>query len=230
VLIVGMPRSGTTLVEQILSSHPEIGGGDELTFWSEKAAALADAGARALTRAVARAIVDDYLGLLRGIAPAARRVTDKMPQNYLHLGLVHMMFPRARIIHCRRNPVDTCLSIYFTHFSLMKDYAFDRRGIVFFYEQYLKFMTLWRHVLPSDRLIEIDYETLITDREQVTRRMIDFCGLEWHSACLYSESNPRAVKTASMWQARQPIYKTSVERWRRYEPWLSEFRQLLAQR
>lgn len=107
VLIVGMLRSGTTLVEQILSSHPEIGGGDELTFWSEKAAALADAGTGALTLTAARAIIADYLGLLHRIAPAARRVTDKMPQNYLHLGLVHLLFPRARIIHCRRNAIDT---------------------------------------------------------------------------------------------------------------------------
>jgi hypothetical protein len=169
----------------------------------------------------------DYLALLGDIAPSARRVTDKMPQNFMHLGLVHLVFPRARIIHCRRNPIDICLSIYFTHFSLMKDYAFDRRGIVFFYEQYVHLMSHWRRTLPSDCFMEVDYEALVTDSEQVTRRMIDFCGLGWDDACLRSESNPRVVTTASMWQARQPIYETSVERWRRYEPWLGEFRRLL---
>jgi len=227
VLIVGMPRSGTTLVEQILSSHPEIGAGDELTFWSDKAAALAEAGGGALTRTAAKEIAVEYLTLLRGIAPAARRVTDKLPQNYTHLGLVHLVFPRARIIHCRRNPIDTCLSIYFTYFSLMQDYAFDRRGIVFFYEQYLRLMAHWRRILPPDCFMEVDYEALVADRERQTRRMIEFCGLDWDEACLRSESNQRAVTTASMWQARQPIYQTSVERWRRYEPWLGEFQRLL---
>jgi tetratricopeptide (TPR) repeat protein len=227
VLIVGMPRSGTTLVEQILSSHPEVGAGDELTFWSDKAAALVEAGPGALTPPAARELAAEYLALLCGIAPAARRVTDKLPQNYTHLGLVHLVFPRARIIHCRRNPIDTCLSIYFTYFSLMQDYAFDRRGIVFFYEQYLHLMAHWRHILPPDRFMEVDYEALVADRERQTRRMIDFCGLDWDETCLRAESNQRAVTTASMWQARQPIYQTSVERWRRYEPWLGEFRRLL---
>jgi tetratricopeptide (TPR) repeat protein len=229
VLIVGMPRSGTTLVEQILSSHPLIGGADELTFWSEKAESLAEAGAGALTATVAREFAAEYLALLRGIAPAACRVTDKMPLNSMHLGLIHLIFPRARIIHCRRNPIDTCLSIYFTHFSLMRDYAFDRRGIVFLYEQYVRFLAHWRSVLPADCFMEVDYEALIADRERVSRRMIDFCGLDWDDACLRSDSNRRVVRTASMWQARQPIYRTSVERWRRYEPWLGEFRRLLPQ-
>jgi tetratricopeptide (TPR) repeat protein len=227
VMIVGMPRSGTTLVEQILSSHPEIGGGDELSFWSDKAGMLADAGGGAPTLSAAHELAAEYLALLRSIAPAARRVTDKMPQNFQHLGLIHLIFPRARIIHCRRNPIDTCLSIYFTHFSQMPDYAFERHGIVFFYDQYLRLMAHWRRVLPPDRLLEVDYETLIADRERVTRRMIDFCGIHWDEACLRSESNPRVVTTASMWQARQPVYTTSVERWRRYEPWLGEFRQWL---
>jgi tetratricopeptide (TPR) repeat protein len=227
VLIVGMPRSGTTLVEQIISSHPKIAGGGELSFWSDKAAVLADAGGGAPSPATAREIASDYLALLRGISPSASRVTDKMPQNFMHLGVIHLVFPRARIIHCRRNPIDTCLSIYFTHFSLMKDYAFDRRGIVFFYQQYLRLMTHWHSVIPPDRLMELDYEALVADREQATRRMIAFCGLDWDDACLRSESNQRVVTTASMWQARQPIYRSSVERWRRYEPWLGEFRKLL---
>ena len=229
VLIVGMPRSGTTLVEQILSSHPEIAGGGELTFWGDKANALAVAGV-ALSEEAAHELAAKYLALLRRIGPAAHRVTDKMPQNYMHLGLIHMVFPRARTIHCRRDPIDTCLSIYFTHFGLMKDYAFERRGIIFFYEQYLSLMAHWRRVLPPDRFLEVDYEALVADPEPVTRRIIDFCGLDWDDACLRSENNPRVVSTASMWQARQRIYQTSVERWRRYEPWLGEFGRLLLHR
>jgi hypothetical protein len=229
LLIVGMPRSGTTLVEQILSSHPDIGSGGELGFWSEKAATLVDAGAGAFTAASAREIAAEYLQILSETAPAARRVIDKMPQNYVHLGLAHLVFPAARIIHCRRSPIDTCLSIYFTHFSMMKDYAFDRPDIVFFYEQYLRLMAHWRQVLPSRRFMEVDYEMLVTNRERETRRMINFCGLDWTEACLHSERNQRVITTASMWQARQPVYQTSVGRWRHYEPWLGEFRRLLGE-
>jgi len=109
----------------------------------------------------------------------------------------------------------------------MRDFAFDRSGILFYYEQYLRLMAHWRQVLPPERFLEIDYEELVTDRERFSRQMIEFCGLDWDEACLHHEANDRVVKTASMWQARQPLYRTSVERWRRYEPWLGEFRRLL---
>jgi Sulfotransferase family len=110
---------------------------------------------------------------------------------------------------------------------LMKNYAFDQRDLVFVYEQYLRLMAHWRRILPADRFMEVDYETLVGDGERAAREMVEFCGLDWDEACLHPESNQRIVRTASMWQARQPVYQSSVERWRRYEPWLDEFRRLL---
>ena len=229
VLILGMMRSGTTLVEQILSSHPRVAAGDELRFWGERAGAYARSGGEGQTPAYLAKLAGDYLALLREIGPDAARVTDKMPGNYLWIGLIHLVFPRAYIIHCRRHPVDTCLSIYMTNFNWRNDFAYDRSDIVFYYQQYARLMAHWRRVLPPDRFLDIDYEELIANREEVTRRLIACIGLDWDDACLRPESNRRPVKTASMWQARQPVYRTSVERWRRYEPWLGEFRQLLGE-
>src|SRR5262249_55646828 len=141
LLIVGMPRSGTTLVEQILSSHHEIAGGGVLTFWGERTAALVGSRAKASApEDVARQLADEYLVLLRSIAPTAARVTDKLPHNFLRLGMISRIFPRARIIHCRRSAIDTCLSIYFTQFTHPQDFAYDRGDIVFFYEQYDRLM------------------------------------------------------------------------------------------
>jgi hypothetical protein len=153
-------------------------------------------------------------------------VTDKNPFNFLHLGAIRLALPGSRAIHCRRDPIDTCLSIYFTRFATPLAFAYDRSDLVFYYRQYERLMAHWRALIPTDRLLEIDYEALIADREPLTRRMIAFCGLPWDDACLAPEGNSRLVRTASIWQARQPVYRTSVERWRRYEPWLGELRQL----
>ena len=162
----------------------------------------------------------DYLRVLRAIAPKAARVTDKMPFNFLWAGLIHLAFPRATIIHCRRAAVDTALSIHQTHFhpSLAFPTGGVRAGRVF--PQLPADHRPLAHVLPADRFLEVDYEDLTREPEPVIRRIIAACGLPWHDACLHPESNPRAVKTPSKWQTRQPIYRTSVARWRRYEPWL----------
>jgi tetratricopeptide (TPR) repeat protein len=224
VLVLGMPRSGTTLVEQIVSSHPQVGAGGELRFWNERAPAEIEL---AFDPARLRATAADYVAQLRQIAPTAKRVTDKNPFNFLWIGQIHLALPHARIIHCSRNPVDTCLSIYFTRFATRQDFAYDRGDIAFYYRQYERIMAHWRAVLPDGHLLEVDYEALIADRDTLTRRMIAFCGLEWDDACLAPEQNPRVVRTASMWQARQPVYRSSIERWRRYEPWLGELRGLL---
>jgi tetratricopeptide (TPR) repeat protein len=226
VLIVGMPRSGTTLVEQILSSHREIGGAGELSFWTDRRALAGLALSGALQSDRLRRLADDYIALLRAAAPAARRVTDKMPANFLVLGLVHLVLPQARIIHCRRNPIDTCLSIYATAFGNPLDFAHDRRDIVFYYEQYDRLMTHWREVLPADCLFEIDYEALVADPAAVTRAMIAFCGLDWDDACLSPEHSDHIIMTPSVWQARQPVYRDAADRWRRYESWLGDFRRL----
>jgi tetratricopeptide (TPR) repeat protein len=227
VLVLGMPRSGTTLLEQIISSHPEVGAGGELLFWNDQSEAFSRMGDNALAVPYVDRVAAEYNAVLRAIAPDAKRVTDKMPGNFLWIGLIHLVFPRARIIHCRRHPVDTCLSNYFTSFGEAMPFANSKTDLVFYYRHYDRLMRHWRSVLPADCLLEVDYEELVSDRERVTRRLIDFIGLDWSDACLRPEDNQRVVKTASMWQARQPTYTTSVERWRRYEPWLGELRQLL---
>jgi tetratricopeptide (TPR) repeat protein len=229
VLILGMPRSGTTLVEQILSSHPEVAAGGELAFWGERASGCGIDAAGRIDPDWARETARDYRTLLAGISPTARRVTDKRPQNFHYIALIHSLFPHAHIIHCRRHPVDTCLSIYFQNFARRIDFAYDRGDLLAFYRQYLRVMAHWRSVLPADRFLEIQYEELVADREPVTRRMVTFCGLDWDEACLHPERNRRPVRTASLWQARQPVYRSSVARWRHYEPWLGPLRELLAE-
>ncbi len=227
IFIVGMPRSGTTLVEQIVSSHPLVAGGGELKFWVNRGEAWEQAGAPELDAVTVQGLADDYRAELRRVAPDAVRITDKLPHNFMWLGLIHSVFPRARIIHCRRDAVDTCLSIYFTQFLTRMAFANDRSDLVHEYRQYARLVAHWRTVLPADRLLDVDYETLVADREAGSRRLIAFCGLDWDAACLRPEDNRRIVKTASVWQARQPVYRTSVARWRNYEPWLGELRELL---
>jgi tetratricopeptide (TPR) repeat protein len=225
VLIIGMPRSGTTLVEQIVSMHPEVGAGGELNFWNVRGAAWQRSGAD--EDAFLASAAADYLGVLRAIAPAAARVTDKMPFNFLWAGLIHVAFPRAVIIHCRRAAIDTALSIHQTHFHPSMPFPTGGAELVAYFRNYERLIDHWRSVLPADRFLEVDYEDLTRAPEPVIRRIIAACGLAWHHACLRPESNPRAVKTPSKWQTRQPIYHTSVERWRRYEPWLGPLRALV---
>jgi Flp pilus assembly protein TadD len=228
VFVIGMPRSGTTLVEQILSSHSAIVAGDELIFWRNRFTSWLAPGKDIVPDAAAlAAAAADYRALLREIGgPAAIRVTDKQPWNFMLVWLLRLAFPEARIIHCRRHPVDTCLSILFANLWSFQ-YGWDRGDLVFYYRQYERLMDHWRHVLPPDRFTEIDYERLVEDREAETRRLIAFCGLDWEVACLAPERNMRAVRTTSLWQARQPVYRSSLARWRRYEPWLGELRELL---
>ena len=232
VLIIGMPRSGTTLVEQIVSMHPEVGAGGELNFWNERGAAWhrSDAGGNdrpfVVSEFLAKAAAE-YLGVLRAIAPTAVRVTDKMPFNFLWAGLIHMAFPRAVIIHCRRAAVDTALSIHQTHFHPSLAFPTGGAELVAYFRSYQRLISHWRSVLPADRFVEVDYEDLTHAPEPVIRRIIAACDLAWHDACLRPESNPRAVTTPSKWQTRQPIYRTSVARWRRYEPWLGSLQALV---
>jgi tetratricopeptide (TPR) repeat protein len=232
VLIIGMPRSGTTLVEQIVSMHPEVGAGGELDFWNKRGAEWQRSGAAGNDRPVvakeflAKAAAD-YLGVLRAIDPTAARVTDKMPFNFVWAGLIHLAFPRAIIIHCRRAVVDTALSIHQTHFHPGVAFPTGGAELVAYFRSYQRLIDHWRSVLPADRFIDVDYEDLTRAPEPVIRRIIAACGLAWHDACLRPECNPRAVKTPSKWQTRQPIYRTSVARWRRYEPWLGPLRALV---
>ncbi len=226
VLILGMMRSGTSLVEQILSSHPQIHGAGELIFWANDdkrlRTDLQDPSAAALADTATR-----YLAHLREYSADALRITDKMPHNFLHLGLIHMAFPNAKIIHCRRNPVDTCLSIYFQNFPALHPYAYDLDDLAAFYTQYDRFMQHWRKVIPPTTMLEVQYEDLVADQEGGSRRMIEFCGLDWDDRCLAFQDNQRVVRTASSWQVRQPLYRTSVARWQKYEPHIGPLARLL---
>lgn len=217
VFIIGMPRSGTTLVEQIVSSHPEVRAGGELNFWNRYGQEWHGSVAEGTeSKFLARAAAD-YLQVLRAISPDRARVTDKMPFNFLWAGLIHASFPHATIIHCRRNAVDTALSIHQTHFHQNLAFPTGGKELVAYFRGYRRLTDHWRRVLPADRFVEVEYEKLARDPEPVIRRIIEACGLAWDNACLHPEDNARAVRTPSKWQARQPIYRTSVARWRRYE-------------
>ncbi len=226
VFIVGLPRSGTTLTETILSSHPGVHAGGENPFWIQEGLKAFSTETLAIDEKSAWDAANRYLAIITEMADGANRVTDKLPQNTQNVGLLHALFPNARFVHCRRHPVDNCLSFYMNMFA-GADYVHDKAQIVSTYREYARLMAHWRNVLPVDRLFELDYEELISNQETVTRNLVAFCGLEWDDACLRPEMNDRMISTASHWQARQPLYKGSVERWRNYEPWLGEFRELL---
>jgi tetratricopeptide (TPR) repeat protein len=227
VLIIGMPRSGTTLVEQIVSRHPKVGAGGELHFWNQRGAAWRRSGTDEIEAPFLSTAAADYADVLRAIAPAAARVTDKMPFNFLWAGLIHIAFPNATIIHCRRAAVDTALSIHQTHFHPSLAFPTGGPELVAYFRGYQRLTDHWRSVLPADRFIEVDYEELTGAPEATIRHMVAACGLSWDDACLRPECNPRRVNTPSKWQARQPIYRHSVGRWRRYEPWLGPLRALV---
>jgi len=226
VMIVGMPRSGTTLVEQILSSHPAVVGAGELHFWSTRDPLFDPRRTDAWLSEYQSETAREALGRLAEIAPNARRVIDKNPFNFFWLGVINVVFPKAIIIHCRRHPIDTCLSISSTYLAPRADFPADSESLVTYYRHYERLMAHWRAVLPPERFIEVDYEPLIADPEAASRKLIAALSLDWDPACLRPEQNPRVVKTNSTWQVRQPIYGTAVERWRRYEPWLGALREL----
>jgi tetratricopeptide (TPR) repeat protein len=229
VFIVGMPRSGTSLAEQILASHPAVFGAGELPFWNGASTGVSSA---LLEGAFGESRLNDtaeaYLGLLRELAPNARRVIDKMPGNFAFLGLMHAALPRARIIHIRRHPIDTCLSIYFQNFHLVHSYANDLGDLAHYYGEYLRIMEHWRAILPAQTLLEVRYEDLVEDLPGWSRRMIDFIGLEWDAACIDFHRTSRSVSTFSKWQVRQKINKSSVERWRNYAPFVGPLAALTA--
>ena len=227
LFVLGMPRSGTTLVEHIISSHRKVAAGGEMNFWYSKISTMQGQLDNWLTDERIARVAEDYLSTLRLIGPDALRVTDKNGSNFLWIGLIRIVFPKARIIHCRRHPVDTCLSTYFTNFGETVPFTYSKADLVLYYQHYAKLMEHWRTILSPDYFHEVDYEQLVAEPEQVTRRLIEFCGLPWDDACLHPEANQRLVKTASLWQVRQPIFHSSVGRWRNYQPWLGELSQLL---
>jgi Tfp pilus assembly protein PilF len=220
ILVVGLPRSGTTLVEQILSAHPDVSGAGELSFWNERGSAWESAGSAEAKSELLSSSAADYIRLLQKLAPGAARVTDKMPLNFQWAGLVHLALPRATIVHCRRSPLDTALSIHQTHFNPRLWFPTGGVALVGYVRGYQRLCAHWRRVLPPERFIEVEYEVLVDEPEPIIRRIVTAAGLPWNNTCLFPERNTRAVKTPSKWQARQPIYRHAVGRWHSYEPWL----------
>ena len=217
VFIVGMLRSGTTLAEQILASHRDVFGAGELMFWTGASATYRSSAPEQAARAsLLSALAHDYLRLLAALSPEALRVVDKMPGNFLHLGLIHAALPDARVIHMRRNPLDTCLSIYFQHFEAFHSYATDLEDLAHYAAEYLRLMRHWRSVLPAATMLEVPYEALVGDPESWSRKMVEFIGLPWDPRCIDFHRTERTVITASKWQVRQKISSSSVERWRNY--------------
>ncbi len=228
IFIVGMMRSGTSLVEQILASHPEVFGAGELGTMDNFARGLpARLGTpepyphcvRRLTADMLTNMAREYLSRVERKAGGSPHFTDKMPANFLHLGLIDLMFPDARVIHCVRDPMDTCLSCYCQPFGGEHAYAYDLEDMGFYYREYERLMTHWRKVLRIP-MLELRYEELVADPEPVIRRLLEFCELPWNDRCLNPHTNPRAVATASHEQVQRPIYRESVGRWRHYAPHL----------
>ena len=225
VFVLGMPRSGTTLIEQILASHPAVHGAGELTDFSRLANQMLDArgkvrrypeDAAKLAAKELCALGEAYVGRLRMLAPHAPRITDKMPANFLYVGLIYLALPQARIIHVRRDPRDTCLSCYSKLFSAPQDFSYDLAELGRYHRQYDGLMAHWRKALPPGRMLEVRYEDVIDDLETWARRIVDHCGLDWDPACLAFHEARRPVRTASASQVRRPIYRTSEGRWRKY--------------
>ncbi|HED35563.1 MAG TPA: sulfotransferase family protein [Gammaproteobacteria bacterium] len=225
IFIVGMPRSGTSLLEQILSSHPEVAAAGELPVITRLAQSLPSSNntncyyADCLENASSQQldqIAQSYLEHLNRLDSDAPHITDKMPSNFMHLGLIQLLFPDARIIHCMRNPIDTCLSCYFQDFSGSHPWIYDLEDTANVYLEYLRLMQHWNTVLEIP-VLNISYENLVENQQTVSREIIEFCGLNWDDSCLEFHKNKRFAKTASYNQVRQPMYNKSVERWRNYE-------------
>lgn len=235
VFVVGMPRSGTTLVEQILASHSLVHGAGELHDVQDIARTLPrhtpagtpyPACVHELDGTIMRGFGDAYVRSVRTLSQDSLRIVDKMPLNYLFLGLLALLLPNAHIVHCRRNPLDTCLSCYFQRFRGSQEYSYDLGHLGRYYILYRQLMDFWVDTLPLP-ILHVDYEELVADPETIARELVAFCGLKWQERCLDFHCADRAVTTSSNWQVRRPVYRTAVERWRNYAPHLGPLRAAL---
>lgn len=226
IFIVGMPRSGSTLVEQILASHPSVYGAGELTHLNDliqrpaakqKTQVCYPENIGALLPEDFHHIINQYLFYLRSISADAIHITDKMPQNFIAIGLIHALLPNAKIIHIQRNAMDTCLSCYTKLFSDGHDYSYDLTELGQYYQCYERIMNHWRCILPANAWLDIHYEDMVHHLEVEAKRLIAYCDLPWDSACLAFYQAKRQVRTASFMQVRQPVYTSSVNGWRRFE-------------
>lgn len=235
IFIVGMPRSGTTLTEQVIASHSKVFGAGELEQIGQLVNAISaeisgSAGypdnASDLDAMTACRLGETYVTYVKRLSNDSPFITDKMPGNFMHLGFISLFLPKARIIHCQRQPMDSCLSCYFQHFTSPMPFSVSLEALGKYYQGYERLMAHWNKVLPTP-ILNVNYEDMVADHEATTRRILEYCDLEWEDACIKSHETSRTVKTASTWQVRQPLYKTSVERWKHFEAHLQPLKDAL---
>ncbi|MBT4890261.1 MAG: tetratricopeptide repeat protein [Rhodospirillales bacterium] len=233
IFILGMMRSGTSLTEQILASHPDVTGAGELSFLKNivhesftRQNKRFPESIKEINDSFKSELASQYLKQLREFSQNSRFITDKMPSNFLYIGLIKQILPNARIIHMQRNPMDTCLSIFSKSFAGIHHYAYDLEELGAYYRLYQNLMDHWREVLPGE-ILDVNYERLTENPEQEIRRILDFCDLSFNDACLNFHKSERAVITASATQVRKPMYKTAIERWRNYETELEPLRKVI---
>jgi Flp pilus assembly protein TadD len=226
VFVVGMPRSGTSLAEQIIASHPAAFGAGELTFWETRIQSEPGITDGILSGPARQKIAQAFLRILEERSANAQRVIDKAPVNSDFLGIIYSVFPNARVIYMQRDPIDICLSCYFQQFLTGLNFTNDLSDLAHYYREHQRITAHWRAVLPPGFILEVPYERLVADQEVWSRKMLDFIGLEWDERCLEFHTNTRQVVTASAWQVRQKIYKNSVARWRNYEKFLGPLKAL----
>jgi hypothetical protein len=226
IFIVGMPRSGTTLMEQVLASHSKVFGAGELEAFKE---AIAECVHRrkilpaypllveAMSQDDIRELGEKYTTKVRPRAPEADRIVDKMPLNFAFVGLIHLALPNARFINVRRDPLDTCISCFSLLFSGSQPFAYDLAELGRYYRGYETVMEHWHKVLPPGVLMDVQYEDLVADLEGVSRGVLAHCGLDWEDTCRDFHDTKRTVRTASLMQVREPLYKRAVGSWRRYQ-------------
>jgi tetratricopeptide (TPR) repeat protein len=227
VFVVGMMRSGTSLMEQIIASHPDAAGAGELEFWNGTLQKERPFLQREVPDAqLCKELAESYVRILDRHSPRASRVVDKAPVNSDFLGLIHLVFPNARFIYMRRDPIDTCLSCYFQEFANMAAFTLDLADLAHYYREHHRLIAHWREVLPAGTLLEVPYAELTADQEAWSRKVIEFISLPWDSRCLQFHETERPVVTASNWQVRQRIYSSSVGRWKNYEKFIGPLLEL----
>ncbi len=230
IFVLGMPRSGSTLVEQILASHPQVHAAGELKNLDRVVKTVTDAGGRpvpypqgiaTLDAAGFRRLGQAYLTSLPTPPAGKTRITDKAPGNFFHVGLIHLILPNARIIHTMRDPVDTCVSCFSRLDAVSSTFSYDLAELGCYYRWYYELMEHWRSVLPVGAMLDVTYEEVVDNLEEQARRLIDYCGLRWDDRCLSFHETSRPIRTASNVQVRRPLYRSSLARWRRYEAYLA---------
>ena len=231
IFVLGMPRSGTTLVEQIITSHPDVSGGGELENLNQVIKDQFPGFPSALIGAACQDFEElgrRYLNSIRKIGKKSNRVTDKMPRNFLFIGMIALALPQAKIVHCLRSPMDTCLSCYSINFPRGQEFSYNQTDLGTFYRLYRNLMEHWHDVLP-DRIFEISYEDIVSDPESNARALLEHCELTWDPGCLSFYENPRQILTASATQVREPVHQRSIQRWKRFENGLQPLRKALGE-